>query len=105
MNDTVVVFDRLRENRRKYKRMPLAELIDLSVKLYGEGKYLEMVAACDLALRLQPDSAEAWNNKCSAYNQLGRFAEAASACEAALRYKPDFPLAKNNLAVARSKTH
>ncbi len=31
MNDTVVVFDRLRENRRKYKRLPLRELIDLSV--------------------------------------------------------------------------
>jgi preprotein translocase SecF subunit len=31
MNDTVVVFDRLRENLRKYKRMPLHELIDLSI--------------------------------------------------------------------------
>ena len=31
MNDTVVVFDRLRENLRKYKRMPLRELIDLSI--------------------------------------------------------------------------
>lgn len=31
MNDTVVVFDRLRENRRKFKRMPLRELIDVSV--------------------------------------------------------------------------
>jgi len=31
MNDTVVVFDRLRENRRKFKRMPLRELIDMSV--------------------------------------------------------------------------
>ena len=31
MNDTVVVFDRLRENRRKYKKMPLRDLIDLSV--------------------------------------------------------------------------
>jgi len=31
MNDTVVVFDRMRENLRKYKRMPLAELIDLSI--------------------------------------------------------------------------
>jgi preprotein translocase SecF subunit len=31
MNDTVVVFDRLRENRRKFKRTPLRELIDLSV--------------------------------------------------------------------------
>ena len=30
INDTVVVFDRLRENRRKYKRMALKELINLS---------------------------------------------------------------------------
>ena len=31
VNDTVVTFDRVRENLRKYKRMPLNELIDLSV--------------------------------------------------------------------------
>ena len=30
INDTVVVFDRIRENRRRYKRMPLGELINLS---------------------------------------------------------------------------
>jgi len=31
MNDTVVVFDRIRENLRKYKKMPLRDVIDLSV--------------------------------------------------------------------------
>lgn len=31
LNDTVVVFDRVRENLRKYKKMPLPELLDLSV--------------------------------------------------------------------------
>jgi preprotein translocase subunit SecF len=31
MNDTVVVFDRMRENRRKFKKMPWRELIDLSI--------------------------------------------------------------------------
>ncbi|PZO53732.1 MAG: protein translocase subunit SecF [Alphaproteobacteria bacterium] len=31
INDTVVVFDRLRENLRKYKKMPLGQLIDLSL--------------------------------------------------------------------------
>jgi len=31
MNDTVVIFDRIRENLRKYKQMPLPDLIDLSV--------------------------------------------------------------------------
>jgi len=31
VNDTVVTFDRVRENLRKYKRMPLDQLIDLSI--------------------------------------------------------------------------
>jgi preprotein translocase SecF subunit len=31
INDTVVVFDRIRENLRKYKRMPLGQLVDLSL--------------------------------------------------------------------------
>ena len=30
INDTVVVFDRIRENRRKFKQLPLGELINLS---------------------------------------------------------------------------
>lgn len=30
INDTVVVFDRIRENRRRFKKMPLDELINLS---------------------------------------------------------------------------
>lgn len=31
LNDTVVVYDRVRENLRKYKRMPLPDLLDLSI--------------------------------------------------------------------------
>lgn len=31
LNDTVVVYDRIRENLRKYKKMPLTELIDISI--------------------------------------------------------------------------
>ncbi len=31
INDTVVVFDRVRENLRKYKKMPLGEVFDLSI--------------------------------------------------------------------------
>ena len=31
LNDTVVVYDRVRENLRKYKKMPLSDLLDLSV--------------------------------------------------------------------------
>jgi preprotein translocase SecF subunit len=31
INDTVVIYDRIRENLRRYKTMPLADLIDLSI--------------------------------------------------------------------------
>jgi len=31
MNDTVVVFDRVRENLMKYKKMPMTEVVDLSI--------------------------------------------------------------------------
>jgi preprotein translocase SecF subunit len=31
INDTVVIYDRIRENLRRYKAMPLADLIDLSI--------------------------------------------------------------------------
>ena len=31
LNDTVVVFDRIRENLRKYKKMPLEDLLNLSI--------------------------------------------------------------------------
>src|SRR5919109_567385 len=31
LNDKVVIFDRVRENLRKFKRMPLVQLLDLSI--------------------------------------------------------------------------
>ena len=31
LNDTIVVYDRIRENLKKYRKMPIAELLDLSV--------------------------------------------------------------------------
>jgi preprotein translocase SecF subunit len=44
INDTVVVFDRIRENRRKYKRMPLTELINLSTNQIATRTTLVSVA-------------------------------------------------------------
>jgi preprotein translocase subunit SecF len=31
LNDTIVVYDRIRENLKKFRRMPIPELLDLSV--------------------------------------------------------------------------
>ena len=44
INDTVVVFDRLRENRRKYKRMSLVDMINLSTNQIATRTTLVSVA-------------------------------------------------------------
>jgi tetratricopeptide (TPR) repeat protein len=75
--------------------------LTLSLQLYQEQRYPEAIDACQAALKLRPDYAEAWNNICATYNKLGRYEEAAAACEQALRYKPDWQLARNNLQYAR----
>ena len=75
----------------------------LSLRLYGEERYVESIVACRLALDLRPGYAEAWNNIGAAYNKLGRYEEAAAACEQALRYKPELELARNNLQYASEK--
>ena len=74
-----------------------------SLRLYGDARYIESIAASRRALELRPGYAEAWNNIGAAYNKLGRYEEAAAACEQALRYKPDFELARNNLEYARAQ--
>lgn len=49
INDTVVIYDRIRENLRKYKKMPLEELLDLSVN-ETLGRTIMTVATMLLAL-------------------------------------------------------
>ena len=55
-NDKVVVFDRMRENLRKYKTMPLRELVDLSInetlnRSLGTSMTLLLVGAAAGAVR------------------------------------------------------
>jgi Flp pilus assembly protein TadD len=76
-----------------------------SLEYYRQERYAETIAACQMALQLKPDYAEAWNNICAANNKLGRYQEAVVACEQALRYKPDFELARNNLQYAKQQGH
>ncbi len=72
------------------------------VRLYQERKYEDMLRVSDAAIARQPGLPEAWNNRCSALNELHRYAEAAAACDKALKLKPDFERARNNLATARA---
>lgn len=75
----------------------------LSLTYYNAGKYRECIDACNEALKLKPDYAEAYNNICSAHNLLGEFKEAAAACEKAMQLKSGYELAKNNLLFVKQR--
>ncbi|HNZ42878.1 MAG TPA: tetratricopeptide repeat protein [Bacteroidales bacterium] len=76
--------------------------LNLSLQYYHLGQYEKCIEACNEALKLKPDYAEAYNNICSAYNAMHMWDKGAEACEKALKINPSYELAKNNLAWAKS---
>ena len=75
--------------------------LNLSLQLYNEKKFYECIDACHKALQLNPGYAEAYNNICSAYNELQQYQKAIQACDSALKLNPGFNLAKNNYEYAK----
>ena len=87
------------EGRGQGKAAPsAADLVDESLRLNQVGRYEEAIAADERALRLDPRSAEAWNNIAAANEELHRWDQAVGAAQKAIALRPDFPLARNNLA-------
>lgn len=71
-----------------------------SYNYYCQREFEKCVTAARQVLKLNPKSAAAYNNICSACNELGRFAEAQKACEAGLQLVPNDKLLENNLNAA-----
>ncbi len=63
----------------------------------------EAMADIEEALRLNPDFADAYNNKGYRLRQMGRFEEAMRQDEQALRLVPNFAVAHNNLGIDLQK--
>ena len=76
--------------------LSIEDLMNLSLKYYNEGKFLECIEVSKKIIEIEPNRG-AYNNICAAYNNLGKFAEAAEACKKALQIDPDFELARSNL--------
>lgn len=74
--------------------------LDLSLARYQRRDYTGSIDAAREVLKLDPQSAEAWNNIAAASASLGKWDDGVQAAQAALRIKPNFELAKNNLAWA-----
>jgi len=79
------------------------DFLNLSLSYYNQKQYDKCIEACNKALKIKPDYAEAYNNICSSYNALSEWDKAIEACTKCLQIKPDFQLAKNNLNYAKSQ--
>ena len=71
--------------------------IDSSFRAYNAGRFQEAIEFGKAALRIDPNSAEAYNNIAASYAGLRNWDMAIQNIGQALRLKPDFQLAKNNL--------
>jgi tetratricopeptide (TPR) repeat protein len=78
-------------------------LINESLRLNQIGKYEESIAVARNALRMDPRSAEAWNNIAADDEALHRWDDAIAAAEQALALNPDLQIARNNLAWSLSQ--
>lgn len=84
------------------REQPTAEnYLNLSLQLYRNNDFEGCIRACEKALELKPDYADAWNNICSAHNAMEQWQLGIEACEKALALRPDYQLARNNLNWAR----
>jgi tetratricopeptide (TPR) repeat protein len=83
---------------------PTAEKhLDLSLLYYQKGEYEKCIRACEEAIKLKPDYADAYSNMCASYNQLKQWSKAIDACTKALKINPEHNLAKGNLNWAKNE--
>ena len=73
--------------------------INLSLEFYNKEKYRTCIAAARKSIAIEPN-AIAYNNICSAYNQLKEYQKAIAACNEALKLDASSKLAKGNLNYA-----
>ena len=90
--------DSLTSNLKDYNK---EDLINLSFNLYQNNKYLECIEVCYMVIDKDPQSFVAYNNICSAYNQMREYKKAITACEKAIKINPDYSIAVNNLNYAK----
>lgn len=77
--------------------------LNRSLQFYSNGQYEQCIAAAEEAIREQPDNSAAYNNICSAYNQLHNWDKAITAGKKAVELDPANQLARNNLNWAISQ--
>lgn len=91
----------------KVSNLKMAEFyLNQSLGFYNQGKYEDCIKASKKALEMKPDYDLAYNNICSAYNQLGKWDKAIEAGQKGININPKNQLLKSNLdyAIRMNKT-
>jgi tetratricopeptide (TPR) repeat protein len=76
--------------------------LNLSLQQYNKGFYKRCIFFANESNQNLPN-ANAYNNICTAYNQLGEYTKAIEACNAALKIESTHELAKGNLSYAQEQ--
>lgn len=66
---------------------------------FFENRYEDAIAAYNLALQIQPDLADTWNNRGVVLTRMQRYPEAIASYEQATKIRPNYPDAWNNRGV------
>ncbi|MBE9187232.1 tetratricopeptide repeat protein [Microcoleus sp. LEGE 07076] len=66
---------------------------------FFENRYEDAIAAYNLALQIQPDLADTWNNRGVVLTRMQRYPEAIASYEQATTIRPQYPDAWNNRGV------
>ncbi len=74
--------------------------LELSLAYYNASQFEACIKACMESLKLKSDYALAYNNMCSAYNQLKQWDKAIDAGNKGLQIEPQNELIKGNLKIA-----
>jgi tetratricopeptide (TPR) repeat protein len=82
---------------------PHLAALDAGKEQLRQGNYQKALTAFERALKARPDLAEAWEQKASTLNFLGRYAEVEEAAERALALDPALPFTRLIRAEARAQ--
>jgi len=74
--------------------------IELSLLYYKKKNYFQSIEASKKVISLDPNNNIAYNNLCSAYNNLLMYEEAVVACQKSLLIKPEASISENNLDIS-----
>jgi len=80
-----------------------AEFLNISLTCYNAGEFEKCIEACEAAIKLKPDYADAYSNMAAAYNNLKQWNKGVEASRNALKIDPKHKLAQGNLVWALGK--